>query len=1043
MELKNFQDKFDEDVRHRGKEYFDDGRVQVAKMIPCVQAIFVVRGSSIYIVSLELKATENQISWSCTCSHFNDGFNCKHIWASLILADQAGFYRDPIKKTDSRSSQVSRTDNKSIILAERGTSNFFGLQESSRKIKNREVIFSLDLKASIEYERWYIKFLSRYHYQDGTVSDYCAEEISLGDLKQFKSSADKEIIKTIFKLSEEYAYYSSHRKSSLGLDSDVEIPALKLMSRHKKFYCRKAKEFRTIGFENKSERKPLKLRMKIKRSGRQYEVGGVLFCDREEVRIDKTVVHINPYTLIGDRFFYSDLDSLENWLASFQKKSKFALKSFEVPGFLSSLYAQEKIPDIIVPKEFKYKTIKGMSKVRLIIDKDSGSDSLWAELEFKYGEYYVGNDDRSYRVLDHDEKIIYERDLTRERVLRQDLFTMLGRVRPNSEGLLLFKESSLLELIGKAFNLNWEIVAFKKAVSQSRDYKIKATSGIDWFDLSMEMKFGNGQTITLPDLLKNLRSGKKMVTLADGTLGILNEEVIKKFSHLGLGAKVVNDSVRLSKAQALYYSSSLADDKNFRPDRKFQTLKRIFEVSKSPISSEPDQKFHGKLRSYQKKGLGWLETLTSSEVGCLLADDMGLGKTVCIMALLSKKLKGQALIVVPKSLVHNWKDEAAKFVPHLTVHSHFGGQRHDLKSNFSQAQIIITTYHTLRNDIDFFSKKHFEYLIVDEAQFVKNTESDIHRSARLIQADKKIALTGTPIENSMGDLFSILNIITPGLITKEGWEKHANAEDAVVLKHIHSAIRPFFLRRKKEDVLKDLPKKTEQTIFCELSSGEKRDYDHLKKYLWADLKGKIDQQGMSKVGSHVLVALLRLRQAACHQGLLKKTKAKKPSAKFEMLLEYLETILSEGHKVLIFSSFVGVLTLLKPHLTKLKIKYEYMDGTTSNRRMIVKRFQEDEATKVFLITLKTGGVGLNLTAANYVFILDPWWNPAAESQAIDRTHRIGQKNKVTAYKLISKDTVEEKVLALQAKKKAIANAIMETGGGLKGITETELKLLFS
>jgi SNF2 family DNA or RNA helicase len=1040
LEVNIFEDLFTPDERGRGQSYFEQNTVKVKKMIPFTFGNFEVRGPNTNeVVNLQFNKADDRIKWECTCTHFKKQNKCEHIWAVLLQAEKNGFFSYAGQNSKSLVPLQNSVANKHLAIMEKELPE---LQTVPQKNKNKSLIFILDLKALIKNQAWQLKVLIRDHYTDGTVGSLGYESISLAELGKFKLAADREILKAIFKL--DSFYYSSFLTKDISLDSDDAIPILKIVTKYNKlFYHKTEGALQSLAFDINSAQNPLQLNLFIKKSGPNFEILARLIAGQKEIEMSANLFHLNPFVLLENKIYHSELKSMDYLLQQFKEQTKIIVTASELADFLNTIYSQEEIPKISFPPNFNYKTKKGPNKVRLTIDKGITEKELSAQLEFQYGTHYIAFGEVQHHFLDHDEKIIFERDLELEIALRKTLFAILGKFRLLAKNLFIFKENKLLEIVAKVFNLNWEVVAFKKSVSQNRDYKIKVSSGIDWFDLTMEMKFANGQIITLPDLLRNLKSGRKMITLADGTLGILNDEVIKKFSHLGYGAQIVNEKVRLSKVQALYFTSTLTEDKSFKPDRKFQTFRKLSQLHHHPKSSEPDPQFMGKLRAYQKKGLWWLETMSANEIGCLLADDMGLGKTICILALLAKHLKKQALIIVPKSLIQNWKDEAAKFIPHLKVHTHFGGARHDLKLNFSKADIVITTYHTLRNDIEFFKNKYFEYLIVDEAQFIKNADTDIHRAARLVAAEKKIGLTGTPIENSLGDLFSILNVITPGLITKDGWEKHADADDPSILKNIGKAISPFLLRRKKEEVLKDLPKKTEQVIYCELTPSERRDYNHLKKYLWASLKGQIAENGINKSRINIFTALLRLRQAACHQGLLQSKKTKTLSSKFQVLIEHLETIFSEGHKVLIFSSFVEVLTLLKNEFNSRKINYEYMDGKSNNRMALVNRFQNDKTKQVFLTTLKTGGVGLNLTAANYVFILDPWWNPATESQAIDRAHRIGQKNKVTAYKLIAKDTIEEKVLALQAKKKSISDAIMTKGGVLKGITEADLELLFA
>ena len=467
---------------------------------------------------------------------------------------------------------------------------------------------------------------------------------------------------------------------------------------------------------------------------------------------------------------------------------------------------------------------------------------------------------------------------------------------------------------------------------------------------------------------------------------------------------------------------------------------------------KPAKIFKGKLRDYQEEGLSWLEYLKELNFGGILADDMGLGKTIQIIALLQKK-KGYKtssgkphLIVVPKSLVFNWKDEFKRFAPELSILSYVNKERKEFLKNISQYDIVITTYQTLRIDFEELRKIEFDYMILDEAQYIKNSKAQASQACKTMSSEHKLALTGTPVENSINDLFSILDFVNPGLISKKLRDTFSsvNDPDSDDLKKLSKALSPMLLRRTKIQVLKDLPDKVESTIKCELSKSEQRHYDGLKNYYQLKLSRKIKESGFNQSKIEILEALLRLRQAACHPGLIDKRRTNDRSSKLDVLFEQIHSLVSSENKCLVFSQFTSFLEVVKPKLEKEKIKYLYLDGKTRKRKELVEKFEKNDDFKVFLISLKAGGVGLNLTSANYVFILDPWWNPAAETQAIDRTHRIGQKNNVFAYKLISKDTVEEKILELQKSKKDLSEAIIGSSSGmLKKMNLNDLNFLLS
>ncbi|MCA8956129.1 MAG: DEAD/DEAH box helicase, partial [Planctomycetes bacterium] len=454
------------------------------------------------------------------------------------------------------------------------------------------------------------------------------------------------------------------------------------------------------------------------------------------------------------------------------------------------------------------------------------------------------------------------------------------------------------------------------------------------------------------------------------------------------------------------------------------------------------------------------------------ADDMGLGKTVQVLALLAQlraaqsdptrrrnEVPGPALVVAPRSLLDNWLREAARFCPELTATLFFGPQRHltfaaELESGFAESDIVLTTYGTLRRDIETLRDIRFRYAILDEAQAIKNDHAQVSKAVRLLQADHRLVLTGTPLENHLGEVWSLFEFLNPGMLGRSRVFKELAKSSATAgapgagefVAELGRALRPFLLRRTKEQVLSDLPEKSEQVLHVELPAAQRRQYDELRAYYRETLLGKLtdaDLEGGGLGGNEmsVLEALLRLRQAACHPGLLAPEHKAADCGKFASLLPMLEELMEGRHKALVFSQFTSLLALLKPHLDARGIDYEYLDGKTRNRQARVDRFQEDPQCRVFLISLKAGGVGLNLTAADYVFLLDPWWNPAVESQAIDRTHRIGQTQRVFAYRLIAKDTVEERVAELQEEKRALADAVLAGGGGLAGLTARDVARL--
>jgi SNF2 family DNA or RNA helicase len=472
-------------------------------------------------------------------------------------------------------------------------------------------------------------------------------------------------------------------------------------------------------------------------------------------------------------------------------------------------------------------------------------------------------------------------------------------------------------------------------------------------------------------------------------------------------------------------------------------------------AADPPATFRGTLRDYQREGLGWLHFLQRFGLGGCLADDMGLGKTIQVLALLDSRrtrrgddansVLAPSLVVVPRSLIFHWREEAARFTPELRILEHSGAGRRHPGEHFSAYDLVITTYGTLARDALHFKNVCFDYCILDEAQAIKNAGTLSAKAARLIHAEHRLALSGTPVQNHLGELWSLFEFLNPGMLGGASvFGAVGRNPDAATRGLLARALRPFILRRTKAQVAKELPAKTEQTIYCDLETKERKRYTELRDYYRARLLRNGAAEGSAQFKFQVLEALLRLRQAACHPGLIDKEKLDEPSAKIDTLLAQIDQVLEENHKALVFSQFTSLLAIVRRRLDKAAIPYAYLDGRTRDRQARVEEFQNDSNVKLFLISLKAGGLGLNLHAAEYVYLLDPWWNPAVEAQAIDRAHRIGQTRQVFAYRVITRDTVEEKVLELQQSKRDLADAIISADNSLlHNLSREDLELLLS
>ncbi len=593
----------------------------------------------------------------------------------------------------------------------------------------------------------------------------------------------------------------------------------------------------------------------------------------------------------------------------------------------------------------------------------------------------------------------------------------------------------------------WIVEAAGRALRSEGSLALSIKSGIDWFDLCGKAEFGEASA-DLPDLLRAIQDGTRLVRLSDGSYGLMPEEWLAGWGLSGVGVERAG-SLRFQKSQAWLLDLLLAERGAVDVDAAFARARSALQRFERLEPVHEPAAFRGELRGYQRDGLGWLALLRDLGLGGCLADDMGLGKTVQVLALLAGEQRAQgkpSLVVAPRSIVFNWLRETERFAPSLRVLAHHGTDRSKDLREIADYDLVVTTYGTLRRDAALLSKIPFAYAILDEAQAIKNAHSQAAKAARLLVADHRLVLTGTPVENHLDDLWSLFDFLNPGMLGRSRVFREivgpGGETDSTHL--LARALRPFLLRRTKEQVLQELPPKIEQVIGCDLEGSERRRYDELRAHYRSTLLARVDEVGIERAGMNVLEALLRLRQAACHPGLVDPARAGESSAKLEALLPMLDEVRESGHKALVFSQFTSLLAIVRRRLDAEKIAYEYLDGKTRDREERVRRFQEEPACPLFLISLKAGGVGLNLTAADYVFLLDPWWNPAVERQAIDRTHRIGQTRTVNAYRLVARDTIEEKVLELQHKKRSLAEAILGgTEGTLRDLTREDLERLLS
>ena len=766
----------------------------------------------------------------------------------------------------------------------------------------------------------------------------------------------------------------------------------------------------------------------------------------------------NDLLLTGRTLTRVELGALQPLAAALWRDGELDIGD-DLTDFLEQYHATPGLPPLSLPDGALHTETDVPPVPYIVTQADVGglrNPLTWLAVRFRYGSSFVEAGTESPWLFDRANGTLYRRRLSAERnaVLR---LRALGAQEHYSASInrmrLALPSHVLLRTLSTLVQDGWQVQHEGRAVVSAGPLDVRAQSGIDWFDITGAVTYGEHR-VPLFEVLQKRAAGEDVIELPDGSMGLMPRASLAEWqAMLQLGERH-GDTVRFGRGQLALIDvllDSLPDpDVDAQLEHARAQLRDFRSVGEVPVPAG----FVGELRGYQHEALGWFAFLRQFGLGGCLADDMGLGKTVQVLALLEARRaegRGPSLLVVPRSLVFNWVQEAARFTPQLRVLDLSMPDRADVPITDIDANLVITTYGTLRRDVLSLGQRRFDYIVLDEAQAIKNAGTATAKAARLLQGDHKLALSGTPIENRIEELWSLFEFLNPGMLGASTRFSRAarmlgdvarEAGDSRPDDVLARALRPVILRRTKAQVASELPPRVEQTLEVELEPKQRAFYDELRVQQAENLFALLDKTGMARSRMQILEALLRLRQAACHPVLADPRRAGLPSAKLDALIPALQEVTAEGHKALVFSQFTSFLALVKDRLDAVGLKYEYLDGRTKDRGARVARFQSPEGPPVFLISLKAGGHGLNLTAAEYVYLLDPWWNPAVEAQAIDRAHRIGQTRHVLATRVVARDTIESKILELQASKRALADAILsEDKGGLGTIGRAELELL--
>ncbi|MCK5849273.1 MAG: DEAD/DEAH box helicase [Kiritimatiellae bacterium] len=1097
--------EFDQGIRNRGKEYYRRGVVQIQDCDK--RSLFAeVQGVRTYGVCLGFLG--NEIHVSCTCPYYEDKGLCKHIWATFLTADNKGVLpgmnrcgdvrvkreKDeyvlnessslPAKsKKDSLLKGVSMSGGRKwrslrsepvppswldMINTVRSKFDAYGMAGGENAVRERELTYILNAGMTLTANGLVLEIVQRERRKNGDWGMEKPFKVRHNNSLFLSDPRDQEITSILAGGEELYSYnhYGSN-SSTFSIPDVLQGTLIPMLCATKRCFI--------IGF-NGERLGPLSLgdglpwvfRLVVSRDSDAYVVKGMLCRNDEQRDLSESAL-----LLEGGKVFWANCvdefvdDGVFPWIILFRDKKELRVPAGQGEQFLESILGCANVPDLILPQDLAYEEVRLIPRPFLKIRRPeggSGRNYLNARLDFEYGDHVVSGLRNDAGIFSQSPRRLILRDKQVENAALAKLFQF--KVKGAQDAMLSdfpleFHEKHFSVIVRTLIADSWRVEADGKLFRQSGGLDISVTSGIDWFELRGECGFGEID-VGLPELLKAMKRGENTVILGDGTFGVIPEDWLKKYgSFLDLGS-LEDDHLRFSRCQVGVLDALLAaqPDDAAKCDAVFDRFRDELRSFKAVTPADPPSGFKGNLRDYQKDGMGWLLFLNRFGFGGCLADDMGLGKTVQALSLIesrrqlrakTKKPKerlGPSLVVVPRSLLFNWREEAEKFTPKLRVLVNTGMRRVKEDKELQAYDLILTTYTTLRLDVLHLKDVSFDYVILDESQAIKNAKTATAKAVRLLQCRHRLALSGTPIENHLGELWSLFEFLNPGMLGTAKVFKDLSAGGRDVPKSnrdlLSRAVRPFILRRTKAQVAPELPKKLEETLYCELDRTERKAYNELRDYYRKSILSRVEKDGLGKSKIHVLEALLRLRQAACHPGLIDKSKVDKSSTKLDTLLSQVGEVVEEGHKALVFSQFTSMLGIVRPRLDSLGIQYAYLDGRTRKREEQVREFQENPDCMLFLISLKAGGLGLNLTAAEYVYLLDPWWNPAVEAQAIDRTHRIGQLRPVFAYRLIARNTVEEKVIELQQKKRELADAVLNADSSLiRDLSREDLELLLA
>ena len=1051
-------------------------------------------GSTLY--EIDVVAHDGTLHLSCSCPYAGHAGACKHLWAVLCVCDTNGtlaplltvagnryvttFGVDDARESDSLNEAVESGPQLPPVPTWKRVLDSARLQMQTPLAGpntaaaatwpgNRRLVYILDLEASATSDGVTIELGTELRARDGSWGD--AKRFTLGTAVWFAApdAADLVIAAMLCGADDPYGY-GNRRGTTFVVPFrtfDTTLRAILETGRCRVRSSRPELTGRTLRHDGGA---PWTFRLRVSRDdGDTLHVHGILARDAAQMDLGLPVLlHPAGYLIADDVLARYDHAGAFPLMRTLRQHGAGLPVPEDVSELLTSLYALPHVPAIELPAGLSIvESHDDPRRAVTITERVGGWNAVYAcnvDCEFVYGTLRIDGTSTTSSVFDPVGRVLHHRQLPAERQAVERLLA-LGVKREwdyrRSAHAMIIARSRMSTLVLALAREGWQVTVGGRGYAAPGAIHATVSSGIDWFDLHGSVRYGDVD-VPIATILDARRRRDEFVQVSEGVMGLLPLEWLNRLGPLLGAGDTVGGGVRYRRTQLSLLDALLATLPEVDVDATFEQARTALATFGNVAPADAPPTFTGTLREYQREGLGWLHFLRKFGLGGCLADDMGLGKTVQVLALLeTRRLEGHgpSIVVVPRSLVFNWLREAGRFTPALRMKDFSQGERKPESIDATQVDVIVTTYGSLRRDAPMLAGVEFDYAILDEAQAIKNASTATAKASRLLRARHRLAMSGTPIENRIEELWSLLEFLNPGMLgasatfASAARQMAAPAVDDARIAHdvvadgqsvLARALRPLILRRTKEHVAPELPERIEQTLEVELEPKQRKFYDAVRVLAQRTVMARVARDGIQKSQLHILEALLRLRQAACHPALADPSKHALPSAKLDALVPALIAIAAEGHKSLVFSQFTELLALVRQRLDAEGVRYEYLDGRTRDRQARVDRFQDDADCPVFLISLKAGGQGLNLTAADYVYLLDPWWNPAVEAQAIDRAHRIGQTRRVVATRLVARDTIEAKILALQATKRALADSVLTADrGGLASIGRAELELLLS